>query len=75
MALGTVTTYLPAQHTPWQRLARWGLIGVLNMPTTRTLALFGSRLRRYLQEPVFLRIFNTLAALALVASLYPLLIH
>ena len=75
MALGSVTSYLPAQHTPWQLLALVGLMGVINMPTTSTWALFGSRLRRYLQEPVFLRIFNTLAALALVASLYPLLIH
>ena len=73
MALGSITTYLPAQHTPWQLLALVGLMGVINMPTTSTWALFGSSMRRYLQEPRFLRIFNTAAALALVASLYPLL--
>ena len=73
MALGSITTYLPAQHTPWQLLALVALMGVINMPTTSTWALFGSSMRRYLQEPRFLRIFNTAAALALVASLYPLL--
>ena len=73
MALGSITTYLPAQHTPWQLLGLVGLMGVINMPTTSTWALFGSSMRRYLQEPRFLRIFNTVAALALVASLYPLL--
>ena len=73
MALGSITTYLPAQHTPWQLLGLVGLMGVINMPTTSTWALFGSSMRRHLQEPRFLRIFNTAAALALVASLYPLL--
>ena len=73
MALGSITTYLPAQHTPWQLLGLVALMGVINMPTTSTWALFGSSMRRHLQEPRFLRIFNTAAALALVASLYPLL--
>ena len=75
MALGSVTTYLPEQHSPGQLLALVGLMGLINMPTTSTWALFGSSMRRYLQNPDFLRIFNTLAALALVASLYPLLTH
>ncbi len=75
MALGSITTYLPAQHTPWQLLGLVGLMGLINMPTTSTWALFGSSMRRYLQDPHFLRIFNTAAALALVASLYPLLTH
>lgn len=75
MALGSITTYLPAQHSRWQLLALVGLMGLINLPTTGTWALFGSSMRRYLQNPNFLRIFNTLAALALVASLYPLLIH
>jgi threonine/homoserine/homoserine lactone efflux protein len=73
MALGSITTYLPTQHTPWQLLGLVALMGVINMPTTSTWALFGSSMRRHLQEPRFLRIFNTAAALALVASLYPLL--
>jgi len=75
MALGAITTYLPSQHSLWQLLALIGVMGVINMPSTGSWALFGSRMRRYLQEPNFLRVFNTLAALALVASLYPLLSH
>ena len=73
MALGAVTTYLPAQHSLWQLLALIGVMGAINLPSTGSWALFGSSMRRYLQEPRFLRIFNTAAALALVASLYPLL--
>jgi len=75
MALGAITTYLPAQHSLWQVLALIGVMGVINMPSTGSWALFGSSMRRYLQQPTFLRVFNALAALALVASLYPLLKH
>lgn len=56
---GPVTTYLPEQHSPGQLLALVGLMGLINMPTTSTWALFGSSMRRYLQNPDFLRIFNT----------------
>jgi threonine/homoserine/homoserine lactone efflux protein len=75
MALGAITTYLPAQHSTWQLAALIGVMAVINMPSTGSWALFGSSMRRHLQQPAFLRIFNTLAALALVASLYPLLTH
>lgn len=75
MALGSITTYLPVHHSVWQLLALIGVMGVINLPSTGSWALFGSSMRRYRQQPTFLRIFNTLAALALVASLYPLLIH
>jgi threonine/homoserine/homoserine lactone efflux protein len=75
MALGAITTYLPAEHSPWQLLALIGVMAVINLPSTGSWALFGSSMRRHLQQPTFLRVFNTLAALALVASLYPLLTH
>ncbi|WP_213958540.1 MULTISPECIES: LysE family translocator [unclassified Variovorax] len=75
MALGAITTYLPAGHSLWQLLALTGVMAVINMPSTGSWALFGSSMRRYLQQPAFLRAFNTVAALALVASLYPLLTH
>ncbi len=75
MALGAITTYLPAQHSIWQLFALVGVMAVINMPSTGSWALFGSSMRRHLQQPAFLRVFNTLAALALVASLYPLLTH
>ncbi|MEO5736902.1 MAG: LysE family translocator [Variovorax sp.] len=75
MALGAITTYLPARHSLWQLMALVGVMGIINMPSTGSWALFGSSMRRHLQRPTFLRVFNTLAALALVASLYPLLTH
>jgi len=74
MALGAISTYLPAEHSVWQLLALIGLMGLINLPSTGSWAVFGASMRRHLQEPRFLRVFNTLAAVALVASLYPLLI-
>ncbi len=75
MALAAITTYLPAGHSLWLLLALVGVMGAINLPSVCSWALFGSSMRRYLQQPTFLRIFNTCAALALVASLYPLLSH
>ncbi|MEO7242418.1 MAG: LysE family translocator [Variovorax sp.] len=75
IALGAITTHLPAEHSLFQLLALVTVMGLINMPSTGSWALFGAGMRRHLQEPNFFRIFNTLAALALVASLYPLLTH
>ncbi|APW36606.1 lysine transporter LysE [Rhodoferax koreense] len=72
MALGAVTTYLPADHSVWQLLLLTLVMGLINLPSTGSWAVFGSAMRRYLREPRFLRVFNTVAALALVASLIPL---
>ena len=73
MALGAITTYLPAEHSLWQLLFLVAVLGIINCPSTGSWALFGSSMRRYLQNPKFLRIFNAVAAGALVLSLYPVL--
>jgi threonine/homoserine/homoserine lactone efflux protein len=73
MALGSITTYLPSHHSLWQLLVLVALMAVINLPSTGSWALFGSSMRSHLQNPQFLRVFNTAAALALVLSLYPLL--
>ena len=73
IALGAVTTYLPAQHSFWQLLVLVLVLGLINFPSTGSWALFGSSMRRFLQNPKFLRLFNAVAAFALVLSLYPLL--
>ncbi len=73
MALGAITTYLPAEHSVWQLVFLVAVLGIINFPSTGSWALFGSSMRHYLQQPKFLRIFNALAATALVLSLYPVL--
>jgi threonine/homoserine/homoserine lactone efflux protein len=73
MALSAVTTYLPSGHSLPQLLALIGVLGLINLPSTGSWAVFGSGMRRYLREPRFLRIFNRVAATALMASLIPLL--
>ena len=45
----------------------------VNFPSVATWAAFGVALRTFLQDPFKLRIFNVVMALALVASLWPML--
>jgi threonine/homoserine/homoserine lactone efflux protein len=47
--------------------------GLINLPSIGVWTLFGASLRRFLTDPVWLRRFNIVMALLLVASLWPLL--
>ena len=49
-----------------------GVFGIINLPSTGTWAVMGAKMRRFLADPVRLRVFNIIAALLLVASLYPM---
>lgn len=75
MCMTAMTAYLPVDASPVQVLALGGLFMLLGLPCVGAWAAFGSGMRRYLQDPVKLRIFNIAMALALVASLYPLLMN
>ena len=75
MCMTSMSTYLPAQATLMQVLLLGGLFTLLGLPCVGSWAAFGSSMRRYLQDPLTLRIFNTSMALALVVSLYPMLMH
>ena len=55
--------------------ATGGLFVLLGLPCVGSWAAFGSSMRRYLQDPLKLRIFNSTMALALVISLYPMLMN
>jgi threonine/homoserine/homoserine lactone efflux protein len=48
------------------------IFGAVNIPSVSTWAVFGAGLRRFLADPKLCRIFNITMALALVASLWPL---
>lgn len=73
MALGAVTTYLPAEPSLIHLVVMASIFCLINAPCVGLWAACGSALRRVLQDPLYLRIFNVFMALGLLASMYPLL--
>lgn len=74
MAMTAMTTYLPDTARFWHVLLVSAWFALINVPCVGAWASFGSAMRRYLQNPLYLRLFNVTMALALVASLYPMLV-
>ncbi|MEM8689315.1 MAG: LysE family transporter, partial [Pseudomonadota bacterium] len=72
MALTAVTVYAPSQS-----LAAIGLValvfGLVNLPSVGSWTILGQQMRRFLTNPLQLRVFNISMALLLVASLAPML--
>jgi threonine/homoserine/homoserine lactone efflux protein len=75
MAVSAISNFLPAERSGAQVMLIAALFAVINLPCVASWAAFGSRMRTLLRDPLYLRLFNGAAALALVASLYPLLTH
>ncbi len=75
MAMTAMTAYLPGNATTLQVLLLSGLFTLINLPCVGCWAAFGSAMRRFLQDPLHLRIFNVTMALGLVASIAPMLLH
>lgn len=73
VALATVSLYADAGRPIAAALAVAGLFALVNLPSVSAWALFGTALKRLLTNPVRLRAFNIAAAVALVATLWPLL--
>jgi threonine/homoserine/homoserine lactone efflux protein len=73
MGVTAMTTYLPDQARVWNVLLVAAWFTLINIPCVGVWAGCGSAMRSYLQDPVLSRIFNITMALALVASLYPML--
>lgn len=72
MALGAISTYVPARPYLPNLGVAVVMLGLINAPCSLTWAAFGVGLRRVLDRPAVLRAFNVAMALLLVASLYPL---
>jgi threonine/homoserine/homoserine lactone efflux protein len=71
MALTAISAYVPAAQ-PWLGLITVAAVfGAVNLPTVGVWALMGVQLRRWLRDARALRAFNLVAALLLLASLYP----
>jgi threonine/homoserine/homoserine lactone efflux protein len=75
MALGALTTYLPQGFKVADVALLSGVFGVIGIFCVGAWALFGVAMRRVLQDPRSVRIFNVVMALLLVATLYPLLMN
>lgn len=72
MALTAISAYAPKSQGWPGVLIVAGVFGIINLPSTGTWELMGSKMRRFLSDPVRLKTFNVIAAILLVASLYPM---
>jgi threonine/homoserine/homoserine lactone efflux protein len=73
MALSALTTYLPPGFTVIDAAMLAGVFGLIGVFCVGAWASFGVAMRRVLQDPRSVRIFNIVMALLLVATLYPML--
>jgi threonine/homoserine/homoserine lactone efflux protein len=75
MAISAITTYA-SSAAGGSKLSQVLLVvlifGAINFPLVACWGLFGSAMRRFLQDPKILKIFNITMAILLVASLYPI---
>ena len=72
MAVGAYTAYVPAA-SGWELVAGAAILfAAINAPCVSLWALFGSRLRRWLMDPGYRRVFNVVMAVLLVGTLVPL---
>ncbi|MFT0850303.1 LysE family translocator [Achromobacter sp. F4_2707] len=73
MASGAITTYVPAGSGMMSVIIIAILFAIINAPSVSVWVICGTSLRRFLNDPRSLRIFNTSMAILLVLSLYPLI--
>ena len=73
MALTAVSAYIPPDRPRLGLLIVAGVFGIINLPSVALWAAMGVSLRRFLADPRRLRAFNVVAALTLVATLYPVI--
>ncbi len=74
MALTAVTAYLPDGSALTALVAVALVFGLINLPSCGLWAFAGVQMRRFLKHPRALRAFNIIAALLLVATLYPIFV-
>ena len=75
MALTAISIFAPPSQ-PLSSIFLVALIfGLVNLPSVCAWVLLGTQLRRFLTDPLRLRIFNICAALLLLGSLYPILFN
>jgi threonine/homoserine/homoserine lactone efflux protein len=75
MAITAATVYAPGLHAPLALFIVAGVFGVINLPSIGAWTVLGAQMHRFLTNPVRLRIFNITAAVALLASLAPVVLE
>ena len=73
MSITAITVYAGADDNLLPLLALVVLFSLVNLGACSMWVVFGASMRRWLQKPKVLRIFNAIMALALLASLVPIL--
>jgi threonine/homoserine/homoserine lactone efflux protein len=73
MAFGTISAYVPASSPVMGLIISALVFGLINLPVVASWALLGVQMRKLLDNPKALRIFNVTAAVLLLASLYPVI--
>ncbi len=73
MAITAITFYVAADQRIWGTLLVAFVFGAVNIPCITLWAWMGKQVRRVLNTPKRLRIFNFIMALLLVLTLYPIL--
>ena len=74
MALTASAVYVPKGDQGLAIFAVAAVFGLINLPTVMVWAAAGVQMRRLLHRPRAYRVFNLVAAVLLVASLYPVLL-
>ncbi len=73
MALTAVSVYTPQPHSIVNVITVAMIFGSINLPSVSIWAFMGTQLRKFLTNSRRLRIFNMVAAVLLLGSLYPIL--
>ncbi len=73
IALVSINVYAPPSHPLSGIVLVAFLFSLVCLPSATTWVLLGTQLRRLLTSPLKLRLFNAVAALLLICSLYPIL--
>jgi threonine/homoserine/homoserine lactone efflux protein len=73
MAASTFSIYLPPASGWVMGVAFSVLFTAINLPCVSCWTVFGSRLKRWLKDPRYARVFNIVMAVLLLASLVPIL--
>jgi threonine/homoserine/homoserine lactone efflux protein len=71
MALTAISIYAPKSQGWLAVFIVAGIFGIINLPCTSLWAAMGAKMSIMLADPTRRRVFNIIAALLLVASLYP----
>mgnify|MGYP001083957068 CR=1 FL=1 len=75
MAIGAVTAYVPEQNYFWNLAIIVVVFGLIQTPSISVWTVFGRILRRFLDNPRTLRVFNITMGLLLALSLIPTVVE